>query len=108
MSTCLEDVRALLGFDDTKRDALLSTIIRLTEGRLQSLLNVTETPSELDFIVTEVSVARFNKIGSEGAVAHSAGSESLSFSDSSDFKNYMPEIEAWKEAHTETGTVRFI
>lgn len=92
-----DDVKTLLGIQDDERDGLIDLIVRLTSSRLNMLLGASETPPELDFVVTEVSVIRFNKIGSEGSVSHSAGSESLSFSDD-DFASYMSEIRAYQAA----------
>ena len=104
----LEDVKKLLG-DIEGKDALLTTIVTITENRLRTLLGEEEVPSELDYITTEVSVSRFNKIGSEGVSSHSVDGESLSFN-ANDFSPYENDISAWKEAHTSSsiGKVRFI
>ena len=63
-TTVLNDVKLLLGLqtDDEKLD----TIVRLTESRLKALLSVQIIPDELEYIITEVSIKRFNRIGSEG------------------------------------------
>ena len=61
-TTVLNDVKLLLGLqtDDEKLD----TIVRLTESRLKTLLSVQIIPDELEYIITEVSIKRFNRIGS--------------------------------------------
>ena len=76
-TTVLNDVKLLLGLqtDDEK----LETIVRLTEGRLKALLSVKIIPDELEYIITEVSIKRFNRIGSEGVQTHSVEGESMSF-----------------------------
>ena len=61
----IDDVTALLGFSDEKYNKTLDVIIRLTTNRLKILLDVKEVPTELEYIVTEVSIVRYNKIGSE-------------------------------------------
>ncbi len=78
-TTVLNDVKLLLGLqtDDEK----LETIVRLTEGRLKALLSVKIIPDELEYIITEVSIKRFNRIGSEGVQTHSVEGESMSFND---------------------------
>lgn len=87
----LADVKTMLGITDTKIDSRLELIIRLTSSRLQVLLGGANVPESLEYIVTEVSIIRFNKIGSEGLSAHSVEGESLSFSDD-DFAAYKDEI----------------
>lgn len=39
----------------------LDVIIRLTTNRLKTLLGVEEVPTELEYIVTEVTIVRYNK-----------------------------------------------
>ena len=107
----LETIKSLLGIDesDTDLDKKLNAIISLTTARLKSLLGGIEPPSELEYIITEVSIIRFNKIGSEGLSSHTVEGESLSFSDN-DFKAYSDDIQAFldsQEAGTR-GKVRFI
>ena len=104
----IDDVTALLGFSDEKYNKTLDVIIRLTTNRLKTLLDVEEVPTELEYIVTEVSIVRYNKIGSEGVTSHSVEGETMSFSDN-DFKVYLNDIEAWKNKKNEVkGVVKFL
>ena len=89
-------------------DKTLDVIIRLTTNRLKTLLDVEEVPTELEYIVTEVSIVRYNRIGSEGVTNHSVEGETMSFSDN-DFKGYLNDIEAWKNKKNEVkGVVKFL
>lgn len=94
----LQDVRILLGFDraDDGEDEKLKRIITSVKGRLKLLLGGVEPPAEMQHIVTDVSLVRFNRIGSEGVGNHSVGGESMTFQDS-DFAGYMSEIRAYLE-----------
>lgn len=104
----IDDVTALLGFFNEKSNKTLDVIIRLTTNRLKTLLDVEEVPTELEYIVTEVSIVRYNKIGSEGVTNHSVEGETMSFSDN-DFKGYLNDIEAWKNKKNEVkGVVKFL
>ncbi len=104
----IDDVTALLGFSDEKYNKTLDVIIRLTTNRLKTLLDVEEVPTELEYIVTEVSIVRYNKIGSEGVTSHSVEGETMSFSDN-DFKGYLDDIEVWKNKKNEVkGVVKFL
>ena len=90
----LEELKLLLGIEDTSLDEKLSLIIKLTTARLRVLLGGIEIPEELQYIVTEVAVIRFNRIGSEGLSSHGVEGESLSFTDD-DFAGYKTEIQAY-------------
>lgn len=89
----LDDVQALLGVDDPK----LATIVALVGKRLISRIGEEKVPEELEYIVTEVSVIRYNRIGSEGASSHTVEGESISFI-ADDFSAYEDDIKAWLDA----------
>lgn len=108
----LADVKTMLGIstNDTDIDSKLDLIIRLTNSRLKVLLGGVDVPESLEYIVTEVSIIRFNKIGSEGLSAHSVEGESLSFSDD-DFAAYKDEIRAFiaeSDCTTQKGGFKFL
>ena len=87
----LENLKMLLGLtDDDSRDDILSLIINLTTARLKLLIGGIEPPEELEHIIIDVAVARFNRIGSEGLSNHSVEGESLSFAEN-DFAPFMSE-----------------
>lgn len=69
----LENVKMLLSIDDDKQDELLKIIINNTEKRLVSLLpvDIEEVPERLEYIIEEVSVKRFNRVGAEGMTQES-------------------------------------
>lgn len=88
----LENIKLLLGITDTDRDELLNLIINLTTNRLLNLLGgVEDVPEELEYIVVQVSVKRFNRIGSEGTTAHTQEGETLTFADD-DFSEFENDI----------------
>ncbi len=103
----IDDVKALLGIED--EDNKLKVIITLTENRLKALLGQKEVPSELEYIVTEVSIARFNRIGSEGLSGHTVEGEALTFKDN-DFDQYADDIQTWRDAQSDQdiGRIRFL
>nr|DAT82550.1 MAG TPA: Head Tail Connector Protein [Caudoviricetes sp.] len=104
----IDDVTTLLGFSEGESNATLNVIIRLTTNRLKTLLDVEEVPNELEYIVTEVSIVRYNKIGSEGISSHTVEGETMAFNDN-DFNGYLNDIEAWKNKQNEVkGVVKFL
>lgn len=107
----LKDLKVLLGIteDDTSQDPKLNLILSGTRSRLKALLGGQEPPEELEYIITDVAIIRFNKIGSEGMTSHSVEGESLSFADN-DFAGYMDDIQAYIDSQEEArkGRVRFL
>lgn len=106
----LEDIKMLLGITGTELDQRLETILWSVEARLKFLLGGgEEIPSSLAYIVIEVSVARFNRIGSEGMASHSVEGESISYVDN-DFAAYMDDIQTYlnKQEEAKRGRVCFL
>lgn len=105
----LKDLKEFLGITDTDRDNLLNLIISDTTNRLKVRLGGIEPPEELEYIIRDVSIIRFNRIGSEGLSIHSVEGESLHFNED-DFAGYMDDIEAFLDGQKENkrGKVRFI
>lgn len=107
----LEDLKTLLDIErcDTTQDKKLRLILDSVECRLLLLLGMKEMPEDLLYIVTEVSVIRFNRIGSEGISSHSVEGESMTFTDN-DFSGYMDDIQAYlaQQKNAQSGKVRFL
>lgn len=107
----IEDLKILLGITET--DAImerkLELLLNFARKRLKALLGGQEPPEELDYIILDVTVARYNRIGSEGLSSHTVEGESQSFSED-DFAAYREDIQAWLNMQTEAkkGKVRFL
>lgn len=107
----LDNLKLMLGITETDDDldTKLRLIISNTTSRLKLLLGGIDPPEEMDHIILDVAIMRFNRIGSEGLSSHSVEGESLSFTDS-DFNCFAGEIQAWLDSQKEStrGKVRFI
>lgn len=107
----LENLKLLLGFsaEDKEQDAKLEFIISQTTARLTALLGGIEPPEELQYIITEVSIIRFNRIGSEGYSEHNVEGENITFS-SNDFDGFMTDIQTYLDSQKATVSrkVRFL
>lgn len=107
----LKDLKILLGIpeNDTSQDPKLNLILSGTRSRLKALLGGQDPPESLGYIITDVAVIRFNRIGSEGLSSHTVEGESLSFSDN-DFAGYMDDIQTYLDSQKEAkkGRVRFL
>lgn len=105
----LDKILLLLGLEDEAVTDKVEAIMEMTEQRLMLMLGQSSIPEALSFVVVEVTIARFNRIGSEGTSSHSVSNESMTWSDD-DFKPYKSDIQAWLNAQEDTtqGKVRFI
>lgn len=106
----LDNLKLMLGIADTSQDKRLLWIISATTARLKMLLGDVDPPESMDYIIEEVSIARFNRIGSEGMSSQSVEGESINFNNN-DFEAYMDEIQAFidKQSVTEKkGGFRFL
>lgn len=80
-------VKALLGITDDLQNDLLSVIKDLTESHFLVYTGASAVPDSLDFIIVEVMVKRFNRIGSEGMKSQKMEGFTMEF-DLSDFDHY--------------------
>ena len=89
----LNDLKVMLGINDTDMDDKLRLIIANVTARLKLLLGGIEPPEDMNHIILEVSIIRFNRIGSEGMSSHSVEGESASYAED-DFSEFADEIQA--------------
>ena len=92
----LNDLKIMLGIEssDNSLDEKLTLVLNSVQGRLKLLLGGIEVPQEMNHIVIEVAVIRFNRLGSEGMSSHNVEGESMSYNDN-DFDGFMNEIQAF-------------
>lgn len=62
-----------------EQDELLIEIIQVIEEKILLYLGLNEVPSALGWIVVELSIARFNRIGSEGMSSESVDGGTSSY-----------------------------
>lgn len=101
------DVEKLINGTQTEQ---LAVIENMTRDRLTLLLGGLSIPDELEYIVTDVSIKRFNRIGSEGATSHNVEGETLSWASNDDFNDYLDDINKYLETldGATRGRVRFL
>ena len=84
----LNRVETLLGVFDNSN--LVNEIIELTKEKILNYINEDELPRELEFVLVELSIQRYNRIGSEGIASESVDGKSVSYED--DFENYKQDL----------------
>lgn len=109
----LEKLEILLGFHEEditpELEEKLELILESVQARLKNLLGGMEIPGSMEYIVIEVAISRFNRIGSENMSSHSVAGESTTYIEN-DFDPYMDEIQAFLNSQKgySIGKVRFI
>lgn len=90
----LERIKQIIGISDDSKDALLTELMSNTSQSLLLLVGSYMVPKQLEFIVIEVTVARYNRIGSEGSTTEQI--EGVLYTYSGDlFEPYMAYINAY-------------
>ena len=84
----LNRIKTLLQINDN--DELIYEIIEITKEKILNYINEKELPKELEFILVELSIERYNRIGSEGIASESVDGKSVSYED--DFENYKQDL----------------
>ena len=107
----IKELKIMLGIDekDISIDNKLDLLISNATKRLKILLGGIEPPAEMQYIIIEVAIMRFNRLGSEGLSSHNVEGESLSFIDD-DFAPFSNDIQAFLDTQKvgSRGKVRFI
>ncbi|MDQ0158809.1 phage head-tail connector protein [Alkalibacillus salilacus] len=106
----LENVKTVLGIKDNLQDDQLNVIITNVEARLKVWLKqhaeLDNIPTELNFIVEEMAINRYNRIGSEGMTSESVEGHSVSFTED-DLIPYLSILETYIPKSEQVGKVRF-
>lgn len=79
MNEILQTIKTMLGV--TNQDELLIKITGLVESKILSYLKVDILPTKFEWILIELSIQRFNRIGSEGFSSESVDGDSTSYLD---------------------------
>ena len=85
----LNRIKTLLNIEGNEN--LIYEIVNITESKILNYINASEMPKELEFVLIELSVQRFNRIGSEGIASESIDGKSVSYDD--DFTGYKHYID---------------
>lgn len=107
----LESIKVLLGITDNLQDDLLNEITNNVGGHLTYLLGK-DVPLNLQFIVVEISVMRFNRLGAEGMKSKLVEGHRTDYHEpKDDFQPYLSIIEEERKEDVEPpgrGKVMFI
>ena len=92
-------IETLLGLDlDEKDEARVAIYIQQAKQAImvyiRPYLEYNYFPTELNYLVDQLALAKYNKFHNEGVKSISEEGLSMTF-DSNDLTNYLPDIQAW-------------
>ena len=91
----LDRLRMILNVKD--QDELLTEILTLAIEKLTTYLGETSLPTQFEWIVIELAVQRYNRIGSEGMVSESIDGGSNTYYDD-DLSPFYKFLDDYKDA----------
>lgn len=105
-------VKLLLSIGDTLQDDLLKLLLEDNEARLLSYINqdgagLTTYPTEMAWLLREITVRRFNRIGDEGKKSSSESDVSATWSDD-DVADYAVYLKRYRNKKGGSGIARFV
>lgn len=107
----LDNLKTMLGIEGNSQDSVLMLLIEAATKRLLAYLKpeIEEVPDELSWIVVELALSRFNRMGNEGMQTYSQEGESIGYL-TDDIAPYKAAIDAWnlKQEDNIKGVVRFL
>lgn len=77
----LDKLKLLLSIADDEKDDMLATLISLCKDEAIAYCNLEEYNERMDFVITQMVIERYNRIGSEGATSQSTSGVSMSYND---------------------------
>ncbi|PWT33909.1 hypothetical protein DKZ29_03410 [Limosilactobacillus reuteri] len=95
----IQRIQTLLGIelDDDDRDRVEAYIVQAKQAimvYIRKYLDDDNFPTELNYLVDQLTLAKYNKFHNEGMNSISEEGLSMTFN-SNDLKDYLPDIEAW-------------
>ena len=96
MSNLAEVKRSLsISEFDTEKDALLIDLMSRVNGSVCSYIGEAVVPEVLNWVVVEATIARFNRIGSEGMSAQNIEGNNTTYTTEDTVVNYYSHLDIW-------------
>ena len=103
----IDRIKLLIGTSDSSEDEdLISEIIEITKSKILNYINKAEIPNELEFVLIELAIRRFNRIGSEGIASESVDGRTTSYED--DFESYKQYLDDYMSKNNTSKGFRLI
>ena len=110
MDNILNEVKISLGLSSSDKDGLLNSLIQRSSQQVKNYIKENSVPQELGYIVTELVISRYNRIGSEGLSSENSDGVSFSYNNNllDNFKVDLDRYIANRESQLDKVKVRLI
>ncbi|MCR1821713.1 phage head-tail connector protein [Terrisporobacter muris] len=110
MNNILNEVKISLGLSSSDKDELLNSLIQRSSQQVKNYIKENSVPQELGYIVTELVISRYNRIGSEGLSSENSDGVSFSYNNNllDNFKVDLDRYIANRESQLDKVKVRLI
>src|SRR5690625_6997343 len=104
-----ENIKKVIGVEDDMQDDVLDILMSNVQSHLLGLFKkvdkeIVGIPSEAEYIIFEITVRRYNRIGSEGLKSELVEGHRIDFYDLKDeFDPYLDIIEGYKKDEDHRG-----
>jgi len=100
----LNSIKLRIGIEDNKQDDLINDIIADVQARVLAYINqdgvVQSTlPTGLDFVIKDIVIRIYNKIGDEGKESSSEGNVSNSWETPADLSDYSDVLDVYRKSY---------
>jgi len=110
----IDSVKLRIGIEDTKQDDLITDIIADVQARVLAYINQdglvqSELPSGLDFVIKDVTIQIYNKIGDEGKESSSEGNVSNTWDTPATLSEYSDVLDVYRKSYKRRNSgMRFV
>ena len=98
----LNRIKTLLQINDN--DELIYEIVEITKEKILNYINEKELPKELEFILIELSIERYNRIGSEGLNSESSDGVNFTYNNGDMLDKYKEDLNRYIKNNLKTTT----
>ncbi|SHJ64924.1 Phage gp6-like head-tail connector protein [Hathewaya proteolytica DSM 3090] len=103
----LENIKILLNLKDTKQDVLLNLLIDNIKQKILNYTGLITIPTELEYIVMELTIIRYRKLGLEHTTGQSMGGTNITIYTEDIPQEYKEQLDKFTSSASK-GKVRFL
>lgn len=110
----LDSIKLRIGIEDNKQDNLINDIVADVQARVLAYINQdgvvqSALPEGLDFVIKDIAIRIYNKIGDEGKEASSEGNVSNTWDTPDDLSEYSDVLDVYRKSYKRRGAgMRFV
>ncbi len=103
----LDEVLFILGISNAAQTDLVTILFNQSSAKILAYINESEVPANLAFILNELTISRYNRLGSEGITSESVEGIQYSYMDN-ELLPYYTYLDRYIENKTGASGFRFL